>query len=83
MKLPSSVALPFGTFEEVLQHPVNVEHRQAIQAILQEPGGQQEGSSVRDAVMRLEAPPQLLEQLRAAFDREGQIAYVSLHPAYC
>jgi len=78
IKLPASVALPFGTFEEVLKDPVNQESCQAIEALLQKPAGQQEGSSVRAAIMKLKPPPQLLEQIQAALDSEGSSVVSSL-----
>jgi hypothetical protein len=71
IKLPASVALPFGTFEEVMEDPINQESCQSIKAQLQKAVDQQEGSSVKAAIMKLQAPPQLLEQLQAALDSEG------------
>ncbi len=75
--LPASAAIPFGSFEAVLQDSRNAAvaaEMQQLQEKLQ-PGGEAQAetlAAVKRAVLCLEAPPQLLPQLQEAFQIAGE-----------
>ncbi|GAQ91752.1 alpha-glucan water dikinase [Klebsormidium nitens] len=71
--LPTSVAIPFGTFDQVLAAPQNravAAEVKALQAALK--AGQHEKlAELRSAVLELAAPEALVTELRAAFQGAG------------
>ncbi|KAK9854757.1 hypothetical protein WJX84_004423 [Apatococcus fuscideae] len=74
--LPASAALPFGTFEAVLEDNLNAGIADAMQALHQDLQKDGQGLSdalqdVRRAVLQLQAPLQLLPQLQRAFRDAG------------
>ncbi len=77
VRLPASVALPFGTFEAVLQDEVNADV--SVDFVkLAGFGGAPQGNlsnlgALREAVLRLRAPDALRQQLQAALQQEGAL----------
>ena len=75
--LPASAAIPFGSFEAVLQDSRNAAVAAEIQQLQEklQPDGEAHTetlAAVRRAVLHLEAPPQLLPQLQKAFQIAGK-----------
>ncbi len=77
MRLPASVALPFGAFEAVLEHESNADARveferaaglDASAVAAADPAAL---AAARAAVRRLRAPPALRGELLAALAAEG------------
>lgn len=75
VKLPASVAIPFGAFEAALQDEMNADVSVDFVKLAGFGGAAQKDLSnldaVRDAVRRLRPPQGFKEQLRAAFAEEG------------
>lgn len=75
VKLPASVAIPFGAFEAALQDEMNADVSVDFVKLAGFGGAAQEDLSnldaVRDAVRRLRPPQGFKEQLQAAFAEEG------------
>lgn len=73
IRLPASLALPFGTFEKVLQDPANAELRgeyeQLIDLAQEEP--QEALPRVRDLLNGLAPPAPLREALQATWKKSG------------
>jgi len=63
--LPASVALPFGVFEKVLEHGKNtqVAKRCAELATQAEPGGAEVLAKLRETILELTAPDELVQAL--------------------
>lgn len=73
MKLPCSAALPFGAFEAVLLQPENATAATAVEGVSQQQQpAQQQLEGVRAAIQDLQAPPQLQDQIKAAFEQSGE-----------
>lgn len=75
MKLPASVAVPFGAFEAALQDEANADVSVDFVKLAGFGGTPQADLSnlkaVRDAVMRLRTPPGFKQRLQEAFSQEG------------
>lgn len=74
--LPASAALPFGTFEAVLEHASNADAAAEIHQLQQQLLGDGKALSkclraVQQAVLRLKAPAELLPQLQNALQDAG------------
>ena len=69
--LPASVALPFGTFEQVLGDSGNAEVRAELERLAGE-AAQGNLAALRQAVLRLREPAQLREQVLATSQQEGE-----------
>lgn len=80
--MPSSVALPFGTFERVLADPANAALAKAVAAAEKELAAAPPGSGVPPALAtlrsaietQLKAPPALVAAVAAAAETAGLIA---------
>ena len=68
VRLPASVALPFGCFEAVLQDAANASISKQLESAEEGPRDLQ---PIRAAVQTLQAPSELRAQLAAAFQGEG------------
>jgi alpha-glucan,water dikinase len=71
--IPASVALPFGVFENVLADKLNKEVAEKLQILKKKLG---EGDvailgEIRETVLQLAAPPQLVEELRTKMKSSG------------
>jgi len=73
VRLPASVALPFGAFEAILAHESNADARAEFDraAGLGDSAGAAADPAARAAVRRLRAPPALRRELLAALAAEG------------
>jgi alpha-glucan,water dikinase len=74
--LPSSVALPFGVFEEVLSQETNREHAERYEALTREMDGAGEEwpevlRRLRQTVLTLRAPDDLVSSLRQVMEEVG------------
>lgn len=82
VKLPSSVAIPFGSFEAVLQDEINADVSVEFVKLAGFGGAAEEDlsnlASLQAAVQRLRAPEQLKLQLRDAFGEEGAVLHCML-----
>ena len=65
------MALPFGTFEQVLGDSSNAEVRTELEGLAGE-AAQGKLAGLRRAVLRLREPAQLREQVLATCQREGE-----------
>ncbi|XP_057948829.1 alpha-glucan water dikinase, chloroplastic [Malania oleifera] len=71
--IPTSVALPFGVFEKVLSHGSNQAVAKKVN-ILKRKLGKEEFSAlgeIREAVLQLAAPPQLVQELKSKMLSSG------------
>ncbi|CAM6108937.1 unnamed protein product [Calypogeia fissa] len=66
IKLPTSVALPFGVFEKVLAEPMNKDVATDLAALEKDlaAGDFQKLKDARETCLRLQAPPALVEELK-------------------
>ncbi|KAL2621231.1 hypothetical protein R1flu_001436 [Riccia fluitans] len=73
IKLPTSVALPFGSFEKVLAESINQDVAKDIAALTKEidAGDFHKLKDVRETVLRLQAPPALVEELKKTLEGSG------------
>eukprot|EP00271_Cylindrocystis_brebissonii_P010276 TRINITY_DN26421_c0_g1_i1.p1 TRINITY_DN26421_c0_g1~~TRINITY_DN26421_c0_g1_i1.p1 ORF type:complete len:1482 (-),score=381.52 TRINITY_DN26421_c0_g1_i1:676-5121(-) len=73
VKLPTSVALPFGTFEKVLADPLNTEVATEIAALEEELAGGNFShlETIRKTVLKLKAPDQLVAELKTAMQKSN------------
>jgi alpha-glucan, water dikinase len=73
--LPSSMAIPFGVFEEVLSLSANRETARRYEGLLAnaEQGKAEQLAALRETVQGLSAPPELPEVLRAAASAAGLV----------
>ncbi|KAH7423050.1 hypothetical protein KP509_12G037200 [Ceratopteris richardii] len=73
IKVPTSVALPFGVFEEVLAEDVNKEVADSIRAleVYLADGDLTKLHEIREAVLRLEAPQKLVEDLKIVLKKSN------------
>ena len=69
--LPASVAMPFGTFEQVLGDSSNAEVRAELEQLAGE-AAQGKLAALRRAVLRLREPAQLREQVLATCQQAGE-----------
>eukprot|EP00850_Spirogloea_muscicola_P002179 SM000008S22268 [mRNA] locus=s8:686800:696461:- [translate_table: standard] len=67
VKLPTSAALPFGTFEKVLAEPFNKEVKAEVEALVNEveAGDFHKLPVIRKAVLKLQPTPSLVEELKS------------------
>ncbi len=83
VKLPASVAIPFGAFEAALQDETNADVSVDFVKLAGFGGAPQEDLSnleaVRNAVRRLRPPQGLREQLQRAFSEEGVLLRLMWH----
>ena len=70
VRLPASVAVPFGSFEAVLQDAANASISKELESAEEGPRSLQ---PIRAAVQTLQAPSELRAQLAAAFQGEGNV----------
>lgn len=79
VKLPASVAIPFGAFEAALQDETNADVSVDFVKLAGFGGAPQEDMSnldaVRNAVRRLRAPQGFREALQDAFTEEGVLKF--------
>ncbi|BBN15240.1 alpha-glucan, water dikinase [Marchantia polymorpha subsp. ruderalis] len=70
IKLPTSVALPFGSFEKVLAESINQDVAKDIAILTKEidAGDFHKLKDVRETVLRLQAPPALVEELKKTLE---------------
>ncbi|KAL3680910.1 hypothetical protein R1sor_023866 [Riccia sorocarpa] len=70
IKLPTSVALPFGSFEKVLAESFNQDVAKDIAALTKEidAGDFHKLKDVRETVLSLKAPPKLVEELKKTLE---------------
>eukprot|EP00897_Mesotaenium_endlicherianum_P000721 jgi/Mesen1/1064/ME000123S00237 len=73
VKLPTSAALPFGSFEQVCSEAINKDVAAEIQRLNKEvtAGDFDKLPEVRKAVLGLKAPPKLVEELTAVMKSSG------------
>lgn len=73
VNLPTSVALPFGSFDKVLEDPLNKEVAVEVNALSKEltAGDFSKLPAIREAVLKLSAPPKLIEELKSAMKDSG------------
>ncbi|XP_022735440.1 alpha-glucan water dikinase, chloroplastic-like isoform X2 [Durio zibethinus] len=71
--IPTSVALPFGVFEKVLANKVNKEVDEKLQILKKKLGGGDFGAlgEIRQTVLQLAAPPQLVQELKIKMQSSG------------
>ncbi|WOH16560.1 hypothetical protein DCAR_0936116 [Daucus carota subsp. sativus] len=71
--IPTSVALPFGVFEKVLSDDINKEVAEKVK-VLQNKLEEEELSvlqEIRQTVLALQAPPQLVQELKSKMQSSG------------
>jgi len=76
LKFPSSVALPFGVCEKAMADPANAQVQAKVDGLVAKLSGNAEHDSttlaaVRDAIMELEAPASLEQDLKSACSAAG------------
>ncbi|TYI43754.1 hypothetical protein ES332_A01G190300v1 [Gossypium tomentosum] len=71
--IPTSVALPFGVFEKVLAEEANKEVDQKLQILKKKLGGGDFGAleEIRQTVLQLRAPSQLVQELKTKMLTSG------------
>ncbi|XP_078431016.1 pyruvate phosphate dikinase, PEP/pyruvate binding domain-containing protein [Wolffia australiana] len=71
--IPTSVALPFGVFEEVLEEESNKEVADELQNLKTElnEGDFSKLGDIRQTVLKLNAPPQLINELKQKMEESG------------
>jgi len=71
IKLPVSTALPFGVCDQVIAHPVNASVKASLDGLL--PNLDVDGlDTVQQLIRSLQAPPELVEQMRSKMAAGGQ-----------
>ena len=74
VKLPCSAALPFGAFEAVLGYSPNSAVASAIQELAEKQTSSiQELTEVQSQIKLLQAPQDLQQQVKAAFQKSGTV----------
>lgn len=73
IKLPASVALPFGVFEKILSEDINKELAKKISSFseLVERGDLSKLRAIQDTVMQMKAPPRLAQELWSKMKSAG------------
>lgn len=74
VKLPASVALPFGSFEAALADPANSQVREELDARCSGGNAPQALTGIRETVGKLKPLAPIREQLAAALQKEGAVA---------
>ncbi|KAK1279421.1 hypothetical protein QJS04_geneDACA002774 [Acorus gramineus] len=71
--IPTSVALPFGVFEKVLSDNSNQAVADKLEALKKKLGEEDFGalSEIRETVLELVAPPQLVQELKETMQNSG------------
>ncbi|XVE85121.1 hypothetical protein DITRI_Ditri17bG0066500 [Diplodiscus trichospermus] len=70
--IPTSVALPFGVFEKVLSEKINKEVDKKLQILKKKLGGDFGAlGEIRQTVLHLAAPPQLVQELKTKMQSSG------------
>ncbi len=79
VKLPCSAALPFGSFEAALQHPQNNPAAAAVHEMTNH-ADPSDGhlADLRSVIQGMQAPAEIQEQLRAAFQESGKCLWLLL-----
>ncbi|EPS64613.1 hypothetical protein M569_10167, partial [Genlisea aurea] len=73
VNIPASVALPFGVFEEVVSDGLNRDVAKKLQVLKGDLGGGNFSAlgEIRNAVLELSAPPQLVKELKFKMQTSG------------
>ncbi|XWS34753.1 hypothetical protein CRYUN_Cryun21dG0064500 [Craigia yunnanensis] len=71
--IPTSAALPFGVFEKVLADKLNKEVDEKLKILKKKLGGGDFGAlgEIRQTVLQLAAPPQLVQELKSKMQSSG------------
>ncbi|PON44874.1 Pyruvate, phosphate dikinase [Parasponia andersonii] len=71
--IPTSVALPFGVFEKILSDDSNKEVARKLESLKEKLKHEEYGSlkEIRKTVLQLEAPPQLVQELKTKMKSSG------------
>lgn len=70
--VPASIALPFGSFEKVLEDPANSSLREQIRDLCsREPLEKETLLSIRNTIQEMKAPADLRKQLASALAAQG------------